>query len=118
MVGVLGLLGVLVAQGAVAWRIMWERAQTRREDALRNLHWATELALTEGNDRRRAAGLEILRRMQSWSTIKDDYQDFISAVLGEGVDPLVDRLQAARKDTNPESVLQLPKQPEGGGEGS
>ena len=88
----IAIITVLVTQGVVLYGLRGTEARWRREETMRLLRWAAELAIgrsDSSDDAAALAGLQILDALQSSPLLQREDQEFISAVLEAIVDQAV-----------------------------
>ena len=113
--GWIAIVTVLVTQGVVLYGLRGTEERWRREETMRLLRWAAELAIgrSDGSDEASSlAGLQILDALQSSPLLQREDQRFISAVLEAIVD------QAVVEDTSGEQLVADPPAYSGMSEGS
>ena len=106
---------VLVTQGVVLYSLRGTEERWRREETMRLLRWAAELAIGRADEADEAgslAGLQILDALQSSPLLQKEDQKFISAVLEAIVD------QAVVEDASGEQIVADPPAYTGQSEGS
>ena len=111
----IAIVTVLVTQAVVLYGLRGTEARWRREETMRLLRWAAELAIG-GSDKHdeasNLAGLQILDALQSSPLLQKEDQRFISAVLEAIVD------QAVVEDEEGEQIVADPPAYTGHSEGS
>jgi len=88
----IAIVTVLVTQAVVFYGLRGTEARWRREETMRLLRWAAELAIGRADRSDEAgtlAGLQILDALQSSPLLQPEDQAFISAVLEAIVDQAV-----------------------------
>ncbi|GAB3068434.1 hypothetical protein GCM10027053_35930 [Intrasporangium mesophilum] len=111
----IAIVTVLVTQGVVLFGLRGAEARWRREETMRLLRWAAELAIGRSDrpdEASNLAGLQILDALQSSPLLQKEDQRFISAVLEAIVD------QAVVEDDQGEQIVAEPPAYTGHGEGS
>jgi hypothetical protein len=88
----IAIVTVLVTQGVVLYGLRGTEERWRREETMRLLRWAAELAIGRADNTDEAgslAGLQILDALQSSPLLQKEDQKFISAVLEAIVDQAI-----------------------------
>ncbi len=80
LVGLIALGGVLVAQLVLMWQGEKTRRNARREELLREVRWAAELA-SDTSESKKAAGVAALRVFAASVAADPDIQDLIRALM-------------------------------------
>jgi hypothetical protein len=94
----LTFVGVLVAQRIARVGAVELEARSRREELMRTLRWAAELAVSDHLDKARL-GLAQLKALDRSTLLGSDQQGFIDAALKAAIDePATDTKQATADD--------------------